>query len=156
MPTSCRMAKVSVGDKAPDFTLNTEKGESVTLAGSLANGPVVLIFYPMDNTPGCTAQLCSARNDASRYADAGVSVYGVNNGGAASHARFAEKHNLQAPLLVDDGLKVATAYDAVISLGLLRFINRTVVGIARDGTIAFYKRGTPSTDEILAAFTAKV
>jgi peroxiredoxin Q/BCP len=150
------MAKVSIGDRAPDFSLKTEKGEVVTLAGSLANGPVVLIFYPMDNTPGCTAQLCSARNDASRYSDAGVAVYGVNNGGAASHQRFAERHNLRAPLLVDDGLKVATAYDAVISLGLVKFINRTVVGIARDGSIAFYKRGTPTTDEILAAFTTAV
>ncbi len=149
------MAKISIGDKAPDFSLKTEKGESVTLAGSLANGPVVLIFYPMDNTPGCTAQLCSARNDAPRYAEAGVTVYGVNNGGAASHQRFAEKHNLRAPLLVDDGLRVASAYDAAISLGLLKFINRTVVGIGRDGTIAFYKRGTPSTDEILGALTAK-
>jgi peroxiredoxin Q/BCP len=149
------MSKVSIGDKAPDFSLKTEKGETVTLAGSLANGPVVLIFYPMDNTPGCTAQLCSARNDAPRYAEAGISVYGVNNGGAASHQRFAEKHNLRAPLLVDDGLRVAAAYDATISLGLLRFINRTVVGIGRDGTIVFYKRGTPSTDEILDALTAK-
>jgi peroxiredoxin Q/BCP len=150
------MAKISVGSPAPEFTLKTEKGEIVTLTSSLANGPVVLIFYPMDNTPGCTAQLCSARNDAPRYAEAGVSVYGVNNGGAASHQRFAEKHNLQAPLLVDEGLKVASAYDAVVSLGLLRFINRTVVGIARDGTIAFYKRGAPATEEILAAFTANV
>ena len=149
------MSKVSIGDKAPDFSLKTEKGETVTLAGSLANGPVVLIFYPMDNTPGCTAQLCSARNDAPRYAEAGISVYGVNNGGAASHQRFAEKHNLRAPLLVDDGLRVAAAYDATISLGLLRFINRTVVGIGRDGTIVFYKRGAPSTDEILDALTAK-
>ena len=156
MPTSSTMAKLSVGDQAPEFTLKTEKGEPVTLAGSLAKGPVVLIFYPMDNTPGCTAQLCSARNDAPRYAEAGISVYGVNNGGAASHQRFSEKHNLQAPLLVDDSLKVAAAYDAVISLGLVRFINRTVVGVARDGTIAFYKRGTPSSDEILASFTANV
>jgi peroxiredoxin Q/BCP len=149
------MAKVRIGDRAPDFSLKTEKGETVTLAGSLANGPVVLIFYPMDNTPGCTAQLCSARNDAPRYTEAGVSVYGVNNGGAASHQRFAEKHNLRAPLLVDESLRVAAAYDATVSLGLLKFINRTVVGIGRDGTIVFYKRGTPATDEILGALTAK-
>jgi peroxiredoxin Q/BCP len=79
----------------------------------------------------------------------------VNNGGAASHQRFAEKHNLRAPLLVDESLRVAAAYDATVSLGLLKFINRTVVGIGRDGTIVFYKRGTPATDEILGALTAK-
>jgi peroxiredoxin Q/BCP len=95
------------------------------------------------------------RNDAPRYTEAGVSVYGVNNGGAASHQRFIEKHNLTAPLLVDPSLRVASAYDAVTSLGLLKFINRTVAGIGSDGTIAFYKRGTPSTDEILGALTAK-
>jgi peroxiredoxin Q/BCP len=148
------MAKLNVGDRAPDFSLQTEKGETVTLTGALGRGPVVLIFYPMDNTPGCTTQLCSVRNDAARYAEAGVAVYGVNNGGAASHQRFIEKHNLTAPLLVDTGLRVATAYDAVTSLGLIKFVNRTVVGIAPDGTIAFYKRGTPSTDEILGAFVA--
>ena len=125
------MAKISVGDPAPDFSLQTEKGETVSLEEARKKGPVVLIFYPMDNTPGCTAQLCAVRNDAPRYAEAGVSVYGVNS------------------------LRVASAYDAITSLGLLKFINRTVVGIASDGTIAFYKRGTPSTDEILGALTAK-
>jgi peroxiredoxin Q/BCP len=148
------MPKLNVGDRAPDFSLPSEKGENVSLPESLERGPVVLIFYPMDETPGCTAQLCSVRNDATRYAEAGIAVYGLNNGGAASHQRFIEKHNLTAPLLVDSGLSVAAAYDAVISLGLIRFINRTVVGIARDGTIAFYKRGTPSTDEIIGALAA--
>ena len=145
------MAKIGVGDRAPQFSFKTEKGETVSLAYALQNGPVVLIFYPMDNTPGCTAQLCSVRDDAARYAEAGVTVYGVNNGGAASHRRFMDRHNLTAPLLIDDNLRVANAYDAVISLGLLRFINRTVVGIARDGTILFYRRGTPATDDILSA-----
>jgi peroxiredoxin Q/BCP len=149
------MAKINVGDPAPDFSLQTEKGETVSLEEARKKGPVVLIFYPMDNTPGCTAQLCAVRNDAPRYTEAGVSVYGVNNGGAASHQRFIEKHNLTAPLLVDPSLRVASAYDAVTSLGLLKFINRTVAGIGSDGTIAFYKRGTPSTDEILGALTAK-
>jgi peroxiredoxin Q/BCP len=148
------MARVNVGDRAPDFSLQTEKGETVSLSSALANGPVVLIFYPMDQTPGCTAQLCAVRNDAARYADAGVTVYGVNNGSGSSHQKFIDKHNLTAPLLVDSGLKVAASYDAVLSLGLVRVINRTVVGIGRDGTIVFYKRGTPSTDDILSATAA--
>jgi peroxiredoxin Q/BCP len=146
------MAKLNIGDRAPDFSLASNDGSIVTLANELAAGPVVLIFYPMDNTPGCTAQLCTARDDAALYASAGVRVFGVNNGGAASHARFREKHNLSAPLLVDAGLKTATEYDAVIGVGPLKIINRTVVGIAADGTIAFYKRGMPTTAQILAAF----
>jgi peroxiredoxin len=79
-------------------------------------------------------------------------VFGVNNGSAASHQGFSEKHGFSAPLLVDSGLTVARAYDAVYALGFLPLINRTVVGIGTDGKIAYYKRGTPSTDEILAAF----
>jgi peroxiredoxin Q/BCP len=145
------MARLTVGDAAPPFSLTNEKGENVTLAGVLANGPVVLIFYPMDQTPGCTAQLCAVRNDASRYAEAGVQVFGVNGGDAVSHQRFAARYNLTAPLLVDKGLATAAAYDAVYNLGLIRVINRTVVGIGRDGKIAFFKRGSPSTDEILGA-----
>lgn len=149
------MAKIGVGDKAPDFALESNTGTTVSLASELAKGPVVLIFYPMDNTPGCTAQLCAARDDAPRYAAAGTSVFGVNNGGAASHERFREKHGLTAPLLVDSGLKTASAYDAVIGVGPLKIVNRTVVGISPSGTIAFYKRGTPATDEILNALTTR-
>jgi peroxiredoxin Q/BCP len=144
------VATLHAGDPAPDFTLLAQDGAQVTLS-SLRGRPVVLIFYPMDQTPGCTAQLCAARDDADRYAAAGVDVFGVNNGSAASHERFVAKHSLRTPLLVDAGLNTAAAYDAVIGLGKLRIINRTVVGISPSGTISYYKRGAPSTDAILAA-----
>lgn len=143
-----------MGGRAPDFSLATESGETVVLAEARSRGPVVLIFYPMDQTPGCTAQLCAARDDAAQYTAAGASVFGVNGGRAASHKKFVEKHGLTMPLLVDEGLAVAAAYDAVLGVGPLKVINRTVVGIAPDGTIAFYKRGMPKTDEILAAVGA--
>ena len=145
------MSKLAAGDRAPAFSLPTESGEIVSVPGAPDAGPIVLIFYPMDQTPGCTAQLCAARDDAARYAAAGVAVYGVNGAKAASHKKFVEKHRLTTPLLVDDGLAVASDYDAVLGVGPLKMVNRTVVGIARDGTIAFYKRGAPGTDEILAA-----
>lgn len=148
------MAKLTAGDTAPDFTLRTEKGESAHLSEALSRGPVVLIFYPMDNTPGCTAQLCAVRDDAARYAAAGITVWGVNNGSAQSHQEFIAKHGFSAPLLVDPDFEVAKSYDAVLGLGPLRLVNRTVVGIGRDGKIAFYKRGSPSTDEILTALGA--
>ena len=148
------MPKLHVGDRAPDFTLASESGETISLRTALVRGPVVLIFYPMDNTPGCTAQLCAVRDDSARYAAAGVGVFGVNNGNARSHAGFKSKHGLAAPLLVDTGLAVASAYDSTLGFGPLKFVNRTVVGIARDGTVAFYRRGTPGTGEILAALAS--
>src|SRR5271165_267174 len=145
------MATIDAGDDAPDFTLATDRGEQVQLSAALRNGPVVLIFYPMDNTPGCTAQLCAVRDDGARYAAANVTVWGINNAGASSHAGFAQKHGFSAPLLVDEDLRVAKQYDALAGLGPLRFIKRTVVGIEPSGKIVFYKRGSPSTDEILRA-----
>ncbi len=141
---------MNVGERAPDFTLTTESGATVSLLDACRRGPVVLIFYPMDNTPGCTAQLCAVRNDAELYKDAGVAVYGVNGGDAASHQKFIARHNLTAPLLIDTDLKVAAAYDAVLGFGPLKMIRRTVVGIGTDGRVAFYQRGTPPTDAILA------
>jgi peroxiredoxin Q/BCP len=146
------MAKLTAGDIAPSFTLPDERGQSRSLASALARGPVVLIFYPMDNTPGCKAQLCAVRDDSARYAKAGITVYAINNGGAESHQGFKSKNGFTAPLLVDRNLAVATQYDAVFGFGPIHLINRTVVGISSDGRIAFYKRGSPATDEILAAF----
>ncbi len=148
------MASLSVGDKAPDFNMVDQNGQKVALKESLAKGPVVLIFYPGDQTPGCTKQLCAARDSAEEYAAAGVSVFGVNPGGEDSHQRFIGKHNLSMPLLVDKGLEVAGRYNATLGFGLLKLVNRTVVGINPDGRIVYYKRGMPSTQEILAVFKA--
>jgi peroxiredoxin len=90
------------------------------------------------------------RDDAGRYADKGIVVFGIAPGSLHSHERFASNHHLTAPLLVDAGLRVAAQYDAVASLGPLKFVKRTVVGIDLAGRIVFYRRGMPSTDEILA------
>lgn len=147
------MAKLTTGDAAPNFTLPDERGQSRSLSSALQRGPVVLIFYPLDNTPGCKAQLCAVRDDAARYAKAGISVYAINNGGAESHQSFKSKNGLTAPLLVDRGFTVAAQYDSVIGFGPLRVVNRTVVGIGRDGRIVYYKRGSPATDDVLAAFS---
>jgi peroxiredoxin Q/BCP len=145
---------MNVGDPAPDFTLAAADGTTVALRDFRGTANVVLIFYPKDQTPGCTAQLCAARDDAAEYVAAGARVFGVNGDDAASHARFIAKHGLTMPLLIDPGLAVAKAYDAVIGIGPLKIVNRTVVGIDRDGTIAFYRRGTPKTADILAALPA--
>jgi peroxiredoxin Q/BCP len=143
---------LAVGDPAPDFTLTSQTGAVVSLAEARTHGNVVLIFYPKDQTPGCTAQLCAARDDQDAYDAANVQLYGINGDTAASHQRFIAKHNLTMPLLIDSGLVVAKSYDSVIGLGPITFVNRTVVGIDAEGTIVFYERGMPKAATILAAF----
>ncbi len=142
---------LAIGTPAPDFDLEDESGNRVRLAGFRGRSAVVLMFYPADLTPGCTKQLCEARDDYGRYQAAGVAVFGVNPGAAATHKRFTEKHGLRTPLLLDDGGRVSRAYDALMPVPLLTLVNRTVVGIDREGVIRFYERGMPSTSTILAA-----
>jgi peroxiredoxin Q/BCP len=140
-----------IGDPAPDFELPDENGGLVRLADFRGKAPVVLMFYPADNTPGCTKQLCTARDDYEKYQAQGIALFGVNPGSADMHKRFAERHQMRTPLLVDAGGAVARWYDALMPIPLMSIVNRTVVGIDRDGIVRFYKRGMPSTDEILAA-----
>ncbi|MEI6046645.1 MAG: peroxiredoxin [Chloroflexota bacterium] len=146
------MAKLRVGDVAPDFTLSDQSGNSVKLAEFRGQSAVVLIFYPGDETPICTMQLCAARDSMDSYQKAGVKVFGVNQGAAESHQKFSNHHKLTTPLLVDKGLAISEKYDAVMGLGPLKLINRTVVAIDKDGKITFYRRGTPDTSDILASF----
>jgi peroxiredoxin Q/BCP len=145
---------MQAGDLAPDFTLAASNGRTIALSAFRGTSNVLLIFYPKDQTPGCTKQLCTARDDRAAYASAGVEVFGINGDDGASHERFIAKYGLTMPLLTDPGLAVAKAYDAVMGVGPLKIVNRTVVGIDREGRIAYYKRGMPATAEILAALTA--
>jgi peroxiredoxin Q/BCP len=145
---------LKIGDQAPDFELQDENGEAVRLKDFRGKSSVVLMFYPADNTPGCTKQLCTARDDYDRYEAAGVAVFGVNPGSAGTHKKFSEKHGLRTPLLLDDGGRVSRAYDALMPIPLLTIVNRTVVGIDRDGIVRFAERGMPSTSTILDAMGA--
>ena len=145
---------ISVGEKAPEFELEDENGSAVRLADFRGASSVVLMFYPADNTPGCTKQLCSARDDYDKYIAAGVKVFGVNPGSASNHKKFSEKHGFKTPLLLDDGGKVSRAYDALMPIPIVTLVNRTVVGIDRDGIVRFYERGMPSTAAILSAMGA--
>jgi thioredoxin-dependent peroxiredoxin len=143
---------LAIGAGAPDFTLRTSTGADVALSAFRGRENVVLIFYPKDQTPGCTKQLCTARDDRDAFAAAGTAVFGINGDGAASHERFIAKYELNMPLLIDPGLTTAKQYDAVMGFGPLKIVNRTVVGIDRSGRIVFYERGMPATATILAAF----
>src|ERR1700678_2699349 len=115
---------LSIGDEAPEFVLRSSDGSEVALASLRERENVVLIFYPKDQTPGCTKQLCTARDDRDAFSAAGAAVFGINGDGAASHERFIAKHGLTMPLLVDPGLAVAKQYDAVMGFGPLKIVNR--------------------------------
>jgi peroxiredoxin Q/BCP len=144
---------LTIGSAAPDFTLESQDGTRVALGDFRGKQPIVLIFYPGDMTPGCTKQLCIARDDAPQYAAAGIAVFGVNSANADSHKKFVAKHGLTTPLLVDRGFVASDAYGSLLKLGPIKITNRTVVGIDTQGRIAYYKRGMPSTSEILAAMS---
>jgi thioredoxin-dependent peroxiredoxin len=103
---------LTVGTKAPDFSLpSTPAGGAVSLA-SLAGKTFVLYFYPKDDTPGCTVEACDFRDNLGRVQSAGALVFGVSKDTLASHQRFQEKHALPFPLLADQGSAVAKAYGA--------------------------------------------
>jgi thioredoxin-dependent peroxiredoxin len=97
------------GEPAPDFSLTSDSGETVTLS-SLRGRPIVLYFYPEDDTPGCTTQACELRDQYSLFRERGAVVLGVSPDDEASHARFREKYSLPFTLLADPGHRVADDY----------------------------------------------
>src|SRR5579862_8617233 len=91
---------LKVGDKAPDFTLATDGGGSVSLK-ALQGKPVVLYFYPKDDTSGCTAEACGFRDAFPDYGKTGATVIGVSKDSVASHDKFKKKHGLPFTLVAD-------------------------------------------------------
>ncbi len=102
--------KVKVGDRAPNFTLPTQSGGTVTLRDFEGKKAVVLFFYPGDDTPVCTAEACSFRDRYEAFRRAGAEVIGVSANSVASHKRFAERHNLPFHLVSDEGKMLRKRY----------------------------------------------
>ena len=100
---------IAEGEKAPDFELQTDSGESVRLS-DFKGKPVVLYFYPKDNTPGCTKEACGIRDAWSEFKRRGAVVLGVSADSVASHERFKAKYHLPFTLLADSEHKVAELY----------------------------------------------
>ena len=97
------MSELRIGDRVPSFTLPDQNGNPFHLEDALARGPLVLFFYPKDDSPICTAEACGFRDASADFLAAGAVVAGVSSGDSASHRRFADKHSLQFPLLADEG-----------------------------------------------------
>src|SRR5262245_65426486 len=113
------MAKVSVGDVAPAFTLPGTAGREYSLSGYKGSG-VILAFYPGDFTPVCTKQFCSYRDDGDRIEGLGVPMVGISPQSVDSHERFTDKHGLTVPLLSDPDRQVARRYGVVGPGGFIR------------------------------------
>lgn len=137
-----------VGTKAPDFTVKDHLGNSITLSSYQGKQNVVLLFYPMNETPGCTQQLCTARDDFKRYSTANVAVFGVNPATAESHAKFADHYDFPFGILVDTEGEVVRKYGC---RGMAGITKRTVYVIDQKGMIVFAERGMPGTEKQLAA-----
>lgn len=151
------MPHPAVGSTAPDFTLPDDQGKPVSLSG-LRGRPVVLYFYPRDDTPGCTVEACAFRDDYAQYDEAGAVILGVSPDDPASHRKFKSKFDLPFPLLADVDHSVAEAYGAWgekvragrTSMGILR----TTFLIGADGRVlrVFEKvRPEGHSQEILSA-----
>ena len=141
---------LEVGMKAPDFTLQNQNGESVSLSDFLGKR-VVLYFYPKDHTPGCTRQACAFAGTYAEFEKRGVVVIGVSRDSVSSHAKFAEKNNLPFVLLSDLDRQAIEAYGVwqekkmcgKVSMGVVR----TTYLIGADGVIeAIMPKVKPDTN----------
>jgi thioredoxin-dependent peroxiredoxin len=147
---------VNEGDQAPDFTLTSDAGEQVSLSG-FRGKPVVLYFYPKDDTPGCTTQARGIRDAYAEFERAGATVLGISPDGVAAHAKFKAKYGLPFTLLADPEHAVAERYGV---WGEKRFMGKKYLGVSRttfvvapDGTVAKVMHGVkPAThaDDALA------
>lgn len=114
------MPTIKAGDTMPAFTLPNQHGEPISSQTLLGKGPLVVYFYPKDDTPGCTREACSFRDHYEAFTDAGATVIGISADSPATHKHFAEKHGLPFVLLSDGKNTVSKAFGVPNSmLGLL-------------------------------------
>jgi len=124
---------VRVGERAPDFSLPDAEGKPFRLSERRGRTPVVLYFYPKDDTPGCTREACGFRDQYEEFQRLGAEVVGVSSDSSASHQRFAAKHRLPFTLLADEGGAVRKLYGVPATLGLLP--GRVTFVIDREGIV---------------------
>ena len=148
---------VEEGKAAPDFELVNDSGETVTLS-SLRGRPVVLYFYPKDDTPGCTTQACGIRDAWGEFERAGAVVLGVSPDDERSHTRFREKFDLPFPLLADTEHSTAEDYgvwkEKTYAGKTYMGVERSTFVIDEEGDVArVLRRVNPRThaDDVLSA-----
>ena len=149
---------LKVGERAPDVSLVSDKGETVSLSDFRGKQAVVLYFYPKDDTPGCTKEACSFRDLSADFAEKGAVILGVSPDDTGSHVKFRDKFSLPFPLLSDPGAELAQRFGIWVEktnygrkyMG----VERTTVVIGKDGTVkkVFPKVSVDGhVEEVLAA-----
>jgi peroxiredoxin Q/BCP len=123
------------GDPAPSFSLPDQGGKTRSLA-DFRNKWLVLYFYPKDDTPGCTEQACTFRDDWHKLAAMGAEVVGVSVDDVTSHIAFAKKFSLPFPLLADTSGEVAARYGSIYGIGPVKFAQRNTFLIDPQGRVA--------------------
>ena len=125
------MSQPGVGDPVPPFEMQADDGSTVS-SQSLLGNRYVIYFYPKDDTPGCTTQACSLRDNFGRVIATGVEVFGVSPDSVASHVKFREKFDLPYRLLADVGHQVADAFGTWVEK---KFAGKTYMGVERTSFI---------------------
>lgn len=145
------MAALKTGNKAPDFTLPTDGGGSVTLS-KFKGQPVVLYFYPKDDTPGCTQESCDFRDNLTAFKRLKVQVIGISKDSVKKHDKFKEKYELNFPLASDEEGGVCEKYGVWVEKSMYgkkyMGIERSTFLIDEDGKIAHIWRKVSVTDHV--------
>jgi thioredoxin-dependent peroxiredoxin len=125
------MTQPLAGDPVPEFEMQADDGSTVSSQGLLGHR-YIIYFYPEDDTPGCTKQACSLRDNFGRVTATGVEVFGVSPDSVASHAKFRDKYDLPFRLLSDEGHKVADTFGTWVEK---KFVGKAYMGIERTSFI---------------------
>ena len=144
-----------LGASAPDFSATTKAGDATKLSAILASHePVIVYFYPKDETPGCTKEACAFSDAWTKFQDKHVALVGVSRDTEQSHREFVKNHNLPFPLTADEDGKVAQSYGVKSTLGMSERVSFLV---GADGKVAkVWPKVDPAihADEVLAAAEA--
>lgn len=140
-------ASLQVGDRAPKFSLNAHPGGTVSLDDFLGKKNVILAFYPKDDTPGCTKEMCSFSDDLSKFNSENTQVFGISCDTLESHSKFASKYSLGLTLLADDQCEVGKQF-GTIAEGK-RTSERVLFVIDKQGVVRYIHQGMPNNEELL-------
>jgi len=143
------VGNVTVGEKLPDFELSNQDGENVSLS-SLKGQKLIMFFYPKDDSPGCTKEACSVRDNFRKISKAGYKVFGVSPDTPKKHLKFIDKYEFQYDLLSDEDKSVLTSFGL---WGPKKFMGREIIGVYRT-TLLVDEEGV--VEEIISKVKTKI